>query len=328
MLNSGSKISAAFCALILALSINFAHAAELTLRSNISVVDDVVTLGDLFEHAGAVANKAVFRSPRLGQKGILNSRRIALVARENGLNWLNRNYRQKIVIHRAANTITLDEISSRIGEKIKDNYPLRVSNSQLEISLGNTAKPFVMRADAAAEFDVEKIRYDRRSGRFSAVISGPVGSASEKRVTYTGRATEVIEIPVLVQPLTRGQTFKTRFLETRKFPARRVNSKIITQAADLIGMAARRSLRPNSPIRLSDVEKPRIVKKNTLVSVVYKVGTLNITFRGRALEDGALGETISVLNSRSRRTIQTIITAPNTVTAQINKLRQTASLNQ
>ena len=93
-------------------------------------------------------------------------------------------------------------------------------------------------------------------------------------------------------------------------------------------MAARRSLRPNSPIRINDVEKPRIVKKNTLVSVIYKVGTLNITFRGRALEDGALGETISVLNSRSRRTIQTIITAPNTVSAQVNKLRLTASLDQ
>ncbi len=328
MLNSTSKFSTVFGALILVLTINFAPATELTLRSNISIVDDVVTLGDLFEHAGDVANKAVFRSPRLGQKGILNSRRIALVARENGLNWLNRKYLQKIVIRREANTITLDEISTRIGDEIKDNYPLRVSNSQLEISLSNKALPFVMRADAEAEFDVERIRYDRRSGRFSAVISGPAGSANEKRITYTGRATEVIEIPVLVQPLARGQAFKSSFLETRKFPARRVNSRVITQTADLIGMAARRSLRPNSPIRTSDVEKPRIVKKNTLVSVVYKVGTLNITFRGRALEDGALGETIGVLNSRSRRTIQTVVTAPNTVTAQTNRLRQTASLNQ
>jgi len=328
MLNSGSKISTAFCALILALSINFAHAAELTLRSNISIVGDVVTLGDLFEHAGDVASKAVFRSPRPGQTGILNSRRIALVARDNGLNWLNRKYVQKIVIRRAANTITLDEISTRIGEELKNNYPLRVSNSQLEVSLSNKALPFIMRADVEAVFDVEKIRYDRRSGRFSAVISGPAGSATQKRVTYSGRATEIIEIPVLVQPLTRGQTFKAGFLETRKFPARRINSRVITQAADLIGMAARRSLRPNSPIRLNDIEKPRIVKKNTLVSVVYKVGTLTINFRGRALEDGALGETISVLNSRSRRTIQTIITAPNSVTAQINISRQTASLNQ
>jgi len=328
MLNSTSRFSTVFGALILVLTINFAPATELTLRSNISIVDDVVTLGDLFEHAGDVANKAVFRSPRLGQKGILNSRRIALVARENGLNWLNRKYLQKITIRREANTITLDEISTRIGEEIKDNYPLRVSNSQLEITLSNKALPFVIRADARAEFDVERIRYDRRSGRFSAVISGPVGSENEKRISYTGRASEVIEIPVLVQPLARGQAFKAGFLETRKFPARRVNSRVITQAADLIGMAARRSLRPNSPIRTNDVEKPRIVKKNTLVSVVYKVGTLNITFRGRALEDGALGEAISVLNSRSRRTIQTVVTAPNTVTAQTNKLRQTASLNQ
>ena len=327
-MKSGNKITRVFAALALVLSFNLAAAEELTLRSNISIAGDVVTLGDLFEHAGAVAGKAVFRSPRLGQTGILNSRRIKLVARDNGLNWLNRKYLEKIVIRREANTITLDQISNRISEKIANNYPLRVANSQLEISLSNKAAAFIMRADGAAEFEIEKIRYDRRSGRFSAVVAGPSGSANPKRITYSGRATEVIEIPVLVQPLTRGQVFKSGFLETRKFPARRVNSQVVTEAVDLAGMAARRSLRPNSPIRISDVEKPRIVKKNTLVSVVYKLQALNITFRGRALEDGALGETISVLNSRSRRTIQTIVTAPNTVAAQSNKLRQTASLNQ
>jgi len=305
-----------------------ASSTTLTLRSNISIIDDIVTLGDLFEHAGDVANKAVFRSPRLGQTGILKSRRIKQAAREHGLVWLNPKYLDNISIRREANKITLEEIRNRIGEELSNNYPRRVSQSQLEITLSSKAAPLIMRADAEADFEIQRISYEPRSGRFSAIISGPVGSPGAKRTTYRGRATEVVEVPVLIQPLTRGQTITASHLETKKFPARRINSRTVTEASDLIGMALRRTLRPNTLIRSNDVEEPKLVRKNTGVSVIYKFQALQITFRGRALEDGAYGQTISVLNPRSRRTIQAIVTAPNLVTAQGGNLRKTASLSQ
>jgi len=307
---------------------SLASAAELTLRSDIRIVGDIVTLGDLFEGAGEAAKIAVFRSPALGKNGILNSRRIKVAARENGLTWLNPRFVENVVINRQANFIELDQIRIRIAEKISNEYPSQNSASQFEIALNSKATPLVMRADVDPDFEIEQFRYDRRSGRFSAVISGPVASSSARRMVYRGRAVEVIEVPVLAQALARGQTIKPGYLETRKFPVRRINGRTVTEAVDLIGMAARRSLRPNSPIRKNDVEKPKIVRKNTLISVVYKVRSLLITFRGRALEDGALGETVSVFNSRSRRTIQATVTGPNAVTIERNKLKQTASLNQ
>ncbi len=323
-----NKFISIFFATAYIIASNPASAAELTLRSNISITGDIVTLGDLFENAGAATDIAVFRSPAPGKNGILKSRRIKTAARDHGLNWLNTRYLENIVIHREAQTISLDEIRNRIGERIGNDYPRKVSNSQLEISLNQKARPFVMRADVEAGFEIERIRFDARSGQFSAVISGPVGTPNAKRIAYRGRATEVIEVPVLAQALARGQTIRPNHLETKKIPARRIGNRTVTEAVDLIGMALRRSLRPNSLIRRSDVEKPRIVTKNTLVSVVYKIKTLQITFRGRALEDGALGETVTILNPRSRRTIQAVVTAPNVVTAQGNQLRQTASLSQ
>jgi len=307
---------------------NSASSASLTLRTNINIIDDIVTLGDLFEHAGNVANKAVFRSPRLGQTGILKARRIKQAAREHGLVWLNPKYLDNIVITRKANKISLEEIRNRISEELSNNYPRRVSQSQLEITLSNKAAPLVMRADFEADFEIRKINYEQRSGRFSALISGPVGSPDAKRILYKGRATEVMEIPVLIQTLARGETITISHLETKKFPARRINNRTVTEAADLIGMALRRTLRPNTLIRTNDVEEPKLVKKNTSVSVVYKFKALQITFRGRALEDGAYGQAISVLNPRSRRIIQAIVTAPNLVTAQGGNLRKTASLSQ
>ncbi len=320
------KIITTLSTLVFVLTASLATAAELTLRSDIRITGDIVTLGDLFEGAGKAAKIAVFRSPALGKKGILNSRRIKVAARENGLTWLNPKFVDNIVIRRQANIIDLDQIRTRIGEKISNDFPSQDSSSQFEISLSSKAIPLVMRADMDPDFEIEQFRYDRRSGRFSAIISGPVGSSNARRIVYRGRATEVIEVPVLTQGLARGLTIRPEYLETRKFPVRRINGRTITEAVDLIGMAVRRSLRANSPIRRSDVEKPRIVRKNTLISVVYKVKSLFITFRGRALEDGAFGETISVFNARSRRTIQATVTAPNAVVVETNELQQTASL--
>jgi len=327
-LKTAPKLISIFSALAFALTSTVATAEELTLRSDISIVGDIVTLGDLFEHAGDAAKIAVFRSPRLGQDGTLTARRIKRAALENGLNWKNSKYRENIVIRREALTISLDKISDRIAEKLGNNYPRKNASSQLKISLSEKASPFMMRADAKADFEITRIRFDQRSGRFSAVISGPAGKANAKRITYKGRATEVLEVPVLIQTLARGQTIKSNDLETKKVPVRRIGDRTVTEAVDLIGMAARRSLRANTLIRRSDVERPKIIRKNTLVSVIYKIQKLRITFRGRALEDGALGETVTILNLRSRRTIQTIVTAPNVVTAQENALRQTASLSQ
>jgi flagellar basal body P-ring formation protein FlgA len=313
---------------VVVLTGGLASATELTLRSDIRIVGDVVTLGDLFEGAGEVATIAVFRSPALGKKGVLNSKRIKVAARDNGLNWSNPRFVENVVIRRRANIIELDEIRNRIGEKISNDFPSQNNASQFEISLSSKATPLVMRADIEPDFEIEKFRYDRRSGRFFAIISGPVDSPNARRIAYRGRAIEVIEVPVLVQTVARGQTIKPEYLETKKFPLRRISARTVTEAVDLIGMAVRRSLRANSPIRKSDVEKPKIVRKNTLISVVYKVKSLLITFRGRAMEDGAFGETISVFNSRSRRTIQATVTAPNAVIIEGNKLRQTASLKQ
>ena len=45
----------------------------------------------------------------------------------------------------------------------------------------------------------------------------------------------------------------------------------------------------------------------------YVSGTLTLIARGRALESGAIGDTIDIMNPRSNRTVQGTIEGPNTV---------------
>jgi flagella basal body P-ring formation protein FlgA len=96
-----------------------------------------------------------------------------------------------------------------------------------------------------------------------------------------------------------------------RVPATRVSQNIIDDTQNLIGFTPRRSLRPGELIRANDVEPPRLVEKGAIVSISYAFANMNLSARGRALENGALGETINVLNQRSHRTIQVEVTGIN-----------------
>jgi flagellar basal body P-ring formation protein FlgA len=60
--------------------------------------------------------------------------------------------------------------------------------------------------------------------------------------------------------------------------------------------------------------KPELVHRDGTITLVYEVPGIMITTRGRALESGALGDTITVANVETKRTIQGTISGPNRVT--------------
>ena len=60
--------------------------------------------------------------------------------------------------------------------------------------------------------------------------------------------------------------------------------------------------------------KPEIVLKNDTVMIYYEVPGIVLTMRGKALESGAEGDLVSVLNVNSKRTIQGVVTGPGRVT--------------
>jgi flagella basal body P-ring formation protein FlgA len=56
--------------------------------------------------------------------------------------------------------------------------------------------------------------------------------------------------------------------------------------------------------------RPEIVQRNEAVTIVYEAPGLVLTMRGKALDPGAEGDVISVLNSQSNRTVQGTIAGP------------------
>ena len=59
--------------------------------------------------------------------------------------------------------------------------------------------------------------------------------------------------------------------------------------------------------------KPDLVQRNDTVTLVYEVPGVVLTIRGKAVEGGAEGDVINVLNEQSKRTLQGVIIGPGRV---------------
>lgn len=80
------------------------------------------------------------------------------------------------------------------------------------------------------------------------------------------------------------------------------NPAALTDAALAVGKEARTTLYPGRAIRASDLTAPGLVDRNQIVPLIFRSSGLSIRTEGRALDRGAAGETIRVMNLQSRNT--------------------------
>ena len=72
-------------------------------------------------------------------------------------------------------------------------------------------------------------------------------------------------------------------------------------------------MQPGRALRMTDLMKPEIIQRNETVTIIYEMTGITLTVRGKAAEGGAEGDTISVLNEQSKRTVQGVIAGPGRV---------------
>ncbi|MEJ0067696.1 MAG: flagellar basal body P-ring formation chaperone FlgA [Pseudomonadota bacterium] len=116
-----------------------------------------------------------------------------------------------------------------------------------------------------------------------------------------------VEIPVLVRPLAAGEVIRARDIEVVRLRADQVNATQINDPDKLLDKSARHVLPAGQPIRVSDISAPLLVIKNNLVNVKIASARLSIIMQGKALEDGAEGDTVRVVNTRSNKIVQGLV---------------------
>jgi flagella basal body P-ring formation protein FlgA len=79
----------------------------------------------------------------------------------------------------------------------------------------------------------------------------------------------------------------------------------------VVGMAARRPLREGDAVLARDVTAPIVIKAGDTVAVTYADDGVTLTLQGKAMANAAAGETLSVQNTASKKTIEAVATGPD-----------------
>jgi flagella basal body P-ring formation protein FlgA len=125
----------------------------------------------------------------------------------------------------------------------------------------------------------------------------------------------MIRIVVPAHAIARGTTIGDSDLAYQLVPAAQVGPSIVTSMNDLDGMEARRVLREGEAVRNDDVRHPILVTKGATVTMTFAAPGISLAATGKAMTEGGIGETVTVLNPASYRQISCIVTGAGTVRA-------------
>lgn len=299
------KIAIAF--ILLALS-GTAHADMVSLNRQAVVEDELVLLGDLFLNTGEKATIAVGYAPDLGRKSVFDANWLNRLARAHQLDWQATSRFDRVIVERASQTIEFDAIEAEIMAALA----LAGVDTSHEIVIDNRSIRLSIPMSSLATVEIRDLRYDRVAGRFTGKVSAPAG-APVSFAAISGRIHETMDVPVVVRRIARGEVIREDDLAWLKLRVGRVTRDTVTDFDGIIGMTPRRALSPDKPIVGADIQRPVVVTKNSVVTMTLRVANMIITARGRAMENGAMGDAIRVMNTHSQRVIDAEVAGPDAV---------------
>lgn len=91
----------------------------------------------------------------------------------------------------------------------------------------------------------------------------------------------------------------------------------LRRAVDIIGKEASRAFYKGQPIDETKLRAATLIKRNSIVQMEFARGAMTISAEGRALDNGALGESIRVMNLGSKRIVTVVVTGSDSVRAKI-----------
>jgi flagellar basal body P-ring formation protein FlgA len=281
------------------------------LKASVTVTGDVVRIGDLIENAGPVADVPIFRAPDLGTSGAVATDRIVEAIRPHQLIGIDTRGLAQVTVTRASRAITEQEISSRITASLAGQYGLGEAHN-IFARLDGGVRTLQVEPDATGELQVVSLSYDPRTTRFDVTFDLPTSTVLHQQATrYTGTAIATMDAVGVDQPIERGQVLKESDLVVLRRP--KDDSGALTDLTATVGLAARHPLRPNQPLTTADLMKPDLVLRNDIVTIVYQAPGVTLTLRGQAQDAGALGDTIAVLNTESKRVVQAVVSGTDRV---------------
>lgn len=294
-------------ALFALLSATSALAAPV-LKAEVSVNRAIVTVGDMFEDAGILAETALFRAPAPGTTGTVSLEAVRDAAARAGLTDYVTNGVLAVRVERRAAVIDTTELTNLIEGDLSFRG-LLPAGAQVEARFDGGALSFNAE-DVAVPVTLTTLRWQPGSRAFAARFSI---AGIDKPVDVTGTIDLMVEVPHLAATLKAGTVLTAADIEMKRVALDYADRNGVDTAEDLIGKELKRSGRAGLMLKAADVMERLTVRRNTQVTVLLKTGPMTLTVVGQSLGDASAGQPVQVMNTVTKKILNGVAMADGTV---------------
>jgi flagellar basal body P-ring formation protein FlgA len=286
------------------------------LRAQVTVESDIVRVGDMVENAGTASQIAIYRSPDLGTTGTLPIAQVISTLQAHQVIGVDTRDIKSVAVTRLARTLERKEIESQVARAIEHRSGLGDA-ANLSLTFDRDVQDVRLEAWNNGSLQPASVRYEPRSGRFdvSFEIANDTNN-NRTKLRFTGIAIEMLEAAILTRSVERGDVLKASDVVTERRPKAEVGSDAAPRVR-AVGMQMRKGLRAGQALRVADLGKPDLVQKDDNVTLIYEAAGIYLTARGKAIDNGTEGDTVTVLNLQSKRTITGTVVGRDQVTIAI-----------
>ncbi|HEY3796596.1 MAG TPA: flagellar basal body P-ring formation chaperone FlgA [Bradyrhizobium sp.] len=294
------------------------------LRANVTVADDVVRIGDIIDNAGTAAQIAIYRAPDLGTTGSLPTAQVLNALQAHQVIGVDTRDIKAVSITRASRPIEASEIRLQVARALEHRSGLGDA-ANLSLTFDRDVQDIQLEASSTGAIQPIAARYDPRSGRFDVSFAiGNDNNAPPVKLRFTGTAIETVEAAILTRDVQRAEILKSSDVITERRSKAEVGGDAAARAL-AVGMQMRKPLRAGQPLRVADLAKPDLVQRDDNVTLIFQSAGLYLTVRGKALDSGTEGDTVSVLNLQSKRTVSGVVIGRDQVAISVATPRLSAT---
>lgn len=133
-------------------------------------------------------------------------------------------------------------------------------------------------------------------GNANIAVIARQGSRVVKNIPVRVEVEALADMVTSVHQIDHGTVITADDVVMKKLDITGVQGKYVEKISDVIGKKARSTFRPNTPLKLDQLEKVALIKPGQIVTVLAETGNMRITVVGKAKSGGAEGDTVNIQN--------------------------------
>ena len=294
--------------IVLTLCIAGAQAEPVMLRNATTLHASVVRLSDLFDNVTANANRVLGPGPGAGGRIVVEAPQLKAIARQFGVDWQPTSSADRAVLDRPGRPMQREDVL----DAVKTTLIAAGASKDCDIELSDFTPPLVP-FEAEPHPVVSDMDYDAAAGRFAAVLSITGESMDPINLRVIGHVEDTIELPVATTRLPAGSVLRPDDVHVARVHTTLIRGEVAHRLNDAIGMQLKHPLNAGQPLALSELMRPAMVQKGADVLIELNSPGITLTAQGQAVESGATGERIHVINPTSRAVIEVEVIGPGRV---------------